>query len=72
MQWVQTKHIEDTYARFLRFKCNRCGITQEVPFGLEKSEGGRPIPNGWRFGPHEGWHFCPGCEKPKRTGLPVV
>lgn len=72
MQWVQTKYLEGTYAKFIRFKCNLCGITQEIPFGSANSEGDHPIPNGWRFGLHEGSHFCPGCEKPKRAALPIV
>jgi hypothetical protein len=72
MQWVQTRHTERTYEKFLRFKCNGCGTTQEVRFGLEEAGSSLSIPNGWRLGIHEGSHFCSGCEKPKRAALPVL
>jgi hypothetical protein len=70
MQWVQTKHIEGVYRKFARFKCNRCGITAEVSLG--DGEGAGSLPQEWKLGPHEAWHFCPGCEKPKRAALPIV
>lgn len=72
MQWIQTRRIEGTYVRFSRFKCNRCGTTQEVSYDSASAEGGRSLPNGWTPGLHEGWHFCPGCKEPRRTALPVV
>jgi hypothetical protein len=69
MQWVQTRYVEERYEKLFRFKCNGCGITQELPFGGTLGV----VPNGWRLGFHEGWHFCPSCEKPKRgTALPVL
>jgi len=68
MQWIQTRYSEDRYERFFRFKCNVCGTTQEFPFGASGA-----VPNGWRLGSHEGWHFCPSCEKPKKgAALPVL
>lgn len=67
MKWVQTRYVENSYEKFLRFKCNHCGTTQEIPIGASGA-----VPNGWRLGIHEGWHFCPYCEKPKRAALPVL
>jgi hypothetical protein len=67
MRWVQTRYFENQYEKFFRFKCNRCGTTQEVPFGSSET-----LPKGWKPGLYEGWHFCPGCERPARTPLPVL
>jgi len=72
MQWVQTKQTGGKYAKVLRFKCNSCGTTQEIPLRTDGGERDRPMPQGWKLGTHEGWHLCPGCEKPRRGLLPVL
>jgi hypothetical protein len=70
VRWVQTRLIDGAHQRFLRFKCNRCGTTDEVTFN--GSQPTAEAPQGWRLGPLADAHFCPGCEQSKKGMLPVV
>lgn len=71
MQWIQRRNLDGAYRRVLRFKCNRCGTTEEVAY----PDGDSPPapPHEWREGEASGWHYCPRCEKPaQRSPLPVL
>ncbi len=71
MKWLQTRNIDGAYRRFVRFKCNRCGTTGELPDVAAPP--GSPLPGGWQSGPHEGSHLCPGCvASPRKKLLPVL
>ncbi len=67
MQWLQTRYSEGQYRRSRRFKCNLCGITQEIPASSITE-----LPDGWQTSVHQGWHACPGCGQKKRAALPLA
>ena len=74
MKWLQTRNIDGIYRRFVRFKCNRCGTTGELPdVAATAATPGPPLPGGWQAGPHAGSHLCPGCvTAPRKKLLPVL
>ena len=71
MHWIQMKSSNGTSRRSIRYKCNRCGITEEVPYEFRTPTPTR-MPDGWEKGNQADWHFCPTCEDPSKGSLPIL